>query len=108
MYEIKSIDPVSLGKTLALITGTVFVVCFILFVMFLLGIGEIDLDDLFYDEFAQVFVIGTIVTVAGSFVGGIVGAFVYNKASERFGGIKLDIAYHGGQQQERMDQDQDN
>lgn len=98
MYEIKYINPLSFGKTLAIISGSIFVVSFVLFVTFLMGIGEIDLNDLFYDEFLQIFVVGAVVSFVGTFLGGFLGSFLYNKFSESFGGIELDIEFHGEQQ----------
>ena len=108
MYEIKHIDPVSLGKTLAAIAGSIFFACFALFMMLMMGIGEIDLEDLFFDDdFIGVLGVGLGVSVIGFFVGGILGAFVYNKFAERFGGIKLDIAYYGQNEKVQTKQEKD-
>lgn len=95
MYEIKSIKPVSLGKAVALVGGSVFVAGFVVFVVFVMGIGEMDVEDLFEEEVFYVLIIGSVVSVVGAFVGGLVGAFVYNHVSERIGGVELDIEYHG-------------
>lgn len=106
MYEIKNVDPVSLGKTLAVIAGSIFFACFAMFMVLMMGIGEIDLEDLFFDDdFIGVLGVGLGVSVAGFFVGGILGAFVYNKFAERFGGIKLDIAFHGQKEEVQTKQD---
>jgi len=102
MYEIKNINPVSLGKSLAVIAGSVYFAIFSIFMLFMMGIGEVDIDDLFDDDIFLVLLIGIVVSVVGVFVGGVVGAFVYNKYSERFGGVKMDIAYHDNSQKQNQ------
>lgn len=93
MYEIKNIKPVSLGKSLAAIGSSIFLASLACFVIFMLNIGEMDLDDLLDEEFFYVLGGGIIVTGIGFFVGGVLGALMYNYLSERFGGIEMDIEY---------------
>ena len=93
MYEIKNIRPLPLGKSLALIGSTVFLSSFAIFISFMMVIDEMDLDDLFDEEIFYVLGGGMLVSGVGFFVGGLLGAMVYNYISERFGGIKMDIEY---------------
>ncbi len=94
MYEIKNIDLVSLGRSLAVVGGSVFLASTVCFVVLVVGFGEIDLDDLLNEEVFMFLGVGLAVTVVGFFIGGLIGAMAYNYMSSRFGGIKLDIDYY--------------
>lgn len=94
MYEIKNIDPISLGRSLAAVGGSVFLASFACFVMLMMGFGGIDIDDLFDEEVFMFLGIGFTIAIVGFFIGGLIGAIAYNYIGSRFGGIKLDIDYH--------------
>ncbi|MEA1925813.1 MAG: hypothetical protein U9M90_01015 [Patescibacteria group bacterium] len=108
MYEIKNIDPVSLGRSLAVVGGSIFLALVVCFVIFMMSFGGIDLDDLFEEEVFMFFGGGLIITVTGFFIGSLAGAMIYNYISSRFGGVKLDIDYHKGRNEPLQDSGSNN
>ena len=90
MKELKSIDPMSLGKMMAIISAVIgfiaglFSAAFAPFAAMWNPVGAAALGLL------AIIVVPIVSAIAG-FVLGVIVAFVYNEVAKRFGGVKLDL-----------------
>jgi hypothetical protein len=90
MKELKSVDPMSLGKMLAVIYAVIG------FIMGLVSAAFAPLMAMWNPMGAAAFGLLAIIIfpVAFAVIGlvmGIIVAFVYNEVAKRFGGVKLDL-----------------
>jgi len=98
MYEIKEIKIWPLARSLALFGFIFSIVAIVIFFLFMILVGEIDIDEIFLfvfretEAFAVMLGIILAATVGFGTVGALV-ALIYNYLSQKVGGIKLDIKY---------------
>jgi hypothetical protein len=97
MKELKAIDPVSLGKLMAIVNAIIGLIVGIIFALFAsiflaaipTGVGVPYLLPFALGAFA-VIAFPILFAIAG-FIWGVVVAFLYNVVAKRFGGVKLDL-----------------
>ncbi len=96
MKELKSVDPMSLGKMMAVIEAVIgfiialFVAAFAPFASSFGGMGAMGPFSAAALGLLVIIIIPAVLAVIG-FLMGVITAFVYNAVAKRFGGIKLDL-----------------
>ena len=90
MKELKVIDPMSLGKMMAIISAVIgfivglFSAAFAPFMAAFNPVGAAALGVL-------AIIVFPIASAIAGFVMGVIVAFVYNEVAKRYGGVKLDL-----------------
>lgn len=86
MKEITAIDIFSAAK----IQGLIMMVIGLFMGIFTLIINLINLPLLFWDILATIIIVPIVYGIVG-FIGGLIGAWLYNKFSTKIGGIKITL-----------------
>jgi uncharacterized membrane protein len=91
MYEVKRVDPMSLGKIHAAILAVAYFIGGILF-----GLGGMMLKTSFSGVWvvAASMIAGAVVGAILGFFIGVIGAMIYNFVVQWTGGVKLEIVQH--------------
>lgn len=105
MYEIKEIKIWPFARSLALFGFLFSAAAIVIFFLFMILVGEIDIDEIFLFIFkeTEAFAVMLGIILAATIGFGVVGALsalIYNYLSQKIGGIKVDIKYLENEQKQ--------